>query len=49
MLELVVGQALPQGCLPQVEVQLMGLIWLPEWHCKMSSDGIVKCHQVIEF
>ncbi len=30
MLEVVVVQALPQGCLPQVKVQLMGLIWLPE-------------------
>ncbi len=30
MLEVVVVQALPQGCLPQVKVQLMRLIWLPE-------------------
>ena len=30
MLEVVVVQALPEGCLSQVEVQLMGLIWLPE-------------------
>ncbi len=30
MLELVVLQAPPQGCLSQVKVQLMRLIWLPE-------------------
>ena len=48
MLEVVVVQALPQSCLPQVKVQLMGLIWLPEWHCKLSSGSIVQRHQMIQ-
>lgn len=56
MLELVVLQAPPQGCLSQVKVQLMRFIWLPEkeyiytsnfW--RFSKNIVTKCHQMAEF